>query len=161
MSNVYVQPESGVVSLNISSGGIPKRAVSSVRITFAGLEGDGHNHQKHYRPEQAVSLQDIESLKKLNSLGYQLDCGTTGENIDVSGLDINSLPVGTLLHFEGGVQLELTKVRQPCYVLDSIHPQLKKDILGQCGFYARVINEGTIYNHEKIQVYLPGFVGSF
>ena len=161
MSNLGGQPEPRVVSLNISSCGIPKRAVNSARVRFAGIEGDGHNHQKHYRLEQAVSLQDIDSLKNLNSLGYQLDCGTTGENINVSGLDVNGLPIGTLLDFEGGVQLRLTKVRQPCYVLDSIHPQLKKDILGKCGFYAEVVNEGTIYSHEQIKVYLPSFVGSY
>ncbi|MCA9405588.1 MAG: MOSC domain-containing protein [Candidatus Omnitrophica bacterium] len=141
-----------VVSLNISKGGIPKLPITSVRIKSGGLEGDGHNHAKHYRPIQAVSLQDEERLEELRGEGYPLFPGTTGENITVSGMDINALPLGTVLNFSGGVVLELSKVRQPCYVLDAINPRLKTDILGRCGYYAKVIREGIVQTGETIDV---------
>ena len=141
-----------VVSINISQGGIPKRPIDAVRISFAGLEGDGHNHAKHYRPEQAVSFQDIEKLAELREEGYALFCGTTGENINVCNLDVNALPVGTILSFAGGVQLEISKVRHPCYVLDAIDPRLKEVIAGRCGMYARVIKEGVLAVGETIDV---------
>lgn len=150
--------EAKVVSINISSGGIPKLPVDSVWITKAGLEGDGHNHEKHYRPEQAVCLQDIEMLKQLQSEGYPLYAGTTGENLTVQGLNVNELPLGTILEFPEGLIIELSKVRKPCYVLDSINPQLKEDIIGRCGMYARVLKEGSIRIGDKILIEKPSLI---
>ena len=54
------------------------------------------------------------------------------------------MPLGTLLEFPSGLCLEITKVRKPCYVLDSIHPSLKEDIRGRCGLYAQVNRPGII-----------------
>lgn len=144
-----------VVSINISKGGIPKLPIGSIYVSAKGLEGDGHNHEKHYRPGQAVSLQDIERLEELCREGYLLNRGATGENLTVRNLHVNRLPVGTVLKFSGGVVLELTKVRTPCYVLDSIHPKLKEDILGRCGFYAQVVTEGVLRTGEIIEVIQP------
>lgn len=141
-----------VVAINISGGGIPKWPVAYARVILAGVEGDGHNHAKHYRPEQAVSLQDIEKLAELRHEGYTLHCGSTGENIRVGHLNVNELPLGTILNFSGGVQLEITKVRHPCYVLDAIHPQLKEVIIGRCGMYAKVLKEGILRAGERIEV---------
>jgi MOSC domain-containing protein YiiM len=144
-----------VISINVSQGGIPKHPVTSVRIHAGGLEGDGHNHEKHYRPNQAVSLQDVEKLEELRAEGYPLCPGATGENVTVRGLNINGLPLGTRLEFAGGVVIELSKIRQPCYVLDAIDPRLKKDILGRCGYYASVIREGELRAGDTINVITP------
>ena len=144
-----------IVSINISNGGIPKWPVDSVRVTSSGLAGDGHNHAKHYRPEQAGSLQDIEKLAELRHEGYTLHCGSTGENISVAHLNVNALPLGTVLSFSGGLELEITKVRHPCYVLDAIHPRLKEVIIGRCGMYAKVLKEGVLRVGESIEVVHP------
>lgn len=146
-----------VISINISGGGIPKYPIESVYIKEGGLQGDGHNHEKHYRSNQAVSLQDIERLIDLSQEGYKLCAGATGENLTLSNLDVNNLPVGTWLKFSGGVVIELSKVRQPCYVLDSIDPRLKSDILGRCGYYAKVIKEGSLSVYETIQIVKPDY----
>lgn len=144
-----------VYSINISPGGIPKLPVESVQVTFLGLAGDGHNHEKHRTPLQAVSLQDIERLEEFHLEGYSLSAGATGENLTVRHLDVNSLPIGTVLEFSGGVVLELTKVRKPCYVLDAIDPQLKEAMTGRCGLYAKVLKEGFVQREEKIYVRQP------
>ena len=144
-----------VVSINISAGGIPKSAVCSARLTKDGLEGDGHNHEKHRTPLQAVSLQDIEKLDELRQEGFPLFPGTTGENLTVRGLQINTLPLGIILKFSGGVVLELTKVRKPCYVLDAIDPRLKETIAGRCGLYAKVLREGILTRAETIKIICP------
>ena len=141
-----------VLSINISPGGIPKIPVDSIRVTISGLEGDGHNHVKHRTSFQAVCLQDIEKLEELNREGYPLSMGTTGENLTVQNLNVNTLPVGTVLKFSSGVVLELTKVRKPCYVLDSIDPKLKESIVGRCGAYAKVLREGILQKGEVIEV---------
>lgn len=139
-----------VLSINISKGGIPKLPIESVYVKEAGLQGDGHNHEKHYRLIQAVCFQDIEKLYELNQEGYSLKEGMTGENLTVKNLNINALPIGTRLKFEGGVEVELTKVRKPCYVLDAINPRLKEEIVGRCGMYAKVLSEGEIKIGERI-----------
>src|SRR3989338_5622915 len=103
-----------VVSINISSGGVPKVPVDSIYVSFSGLKGDGHNHAKHYDPIQAVCLQDIEQLEGLNLKGYALAPGSTGENLTVRNLQVNKLPLKTVLKFSGGVVVEISKV-QNCF----------------------------------------------
>lgn len=141
-----------VLAINISPGGIPKFSVDFIHVTINGLEGDGHNHAKHRTPFQAVCLQDIEKLEELNCEGYSLSMGTTGENLTVKNLNVNALSIGAVLKFSGGVILELTKIRKPCYVLDSIDPKLKESIVGRCGTYAKVLREGVLQKGEIIEV---------
>lgn len=144
-----------VTSINTSKGGIPKCPVPWVLIHEGGLQGDGHNHPKHYRPAQAVSLQDIETLNELNREGYPLTPGMTGENVNVSGVGVNALPIGARLTFGGGVEIEITRKRPPCYVLDAIDPRLKKAILGRCGAYARVVRGGLLENGAEVSIHVP------
>ena len=153
MSEIKNRPY--VVSINISTGGIPKLPVDSIYVSFSGLTGDGHNHAKHYDPIQAVCLQDIEQLEGLNLKGYTLAPGSTGENLTVKNLHINKLPLKAVLEFSGGVVLQLSKIRRPCYVMDAIHPRLKEDTIGCHGIYAKVIREGMLAAGEMIDVILP------
>jgi MOSC domain-containing protein YiiM len=140
-----------ILSINISKGGIPKLPGQSLRLNIDGFDGDGHNHEKHRTVIQAVCLQDIEKLDELREEGYSLNSGTTGENLTMRNLQVNSLPIGTILHFSNGVVIELTKVRKPCYVLDAIHPKLKEDIAGRCGMYAKVLYEGTLQIGDSVE----------
>ena len=144
-----------IVSINISPGGIPKLPVKRLHVSINGLDGDGHNHEKHRTPIQAVCLQDVERLDELNREGYRLVPGATGENLTVANLNVNALPVGTQLKFSNGVVVELTKVRKPCYVLDAISPRLKEDLVGRCGIYAKVIRDGVLSDAETIAVAEP------
>jgi MOSC domain-containing protein YiiM len=141
-----------VISVNMSSGGIPKLPVESAQIARSGLVGDAHDHAKHNTPLQAVSIIDIEDLDDLRREGFDVDPGATGENLTVRDLNVDGLSVGDRLAFAGGVEIELTRARQPCFVLDSIDPQLKKAILGRCGFLAKVVCEGEIRAGEDIEV---------
>jgi MOSC domain-containing protein YiiM len=141
-----------VISINISQGGIPKLPLPQVQLIESGLQDDLHNHEKHNSPMQAVSLIDMEDLDDLRAKGYPVYPGATGENLTVRGLSVDELHIGDRLKFSGGAELELTKARQPCYVLDAIDPQLKTAIKGRCGFLAKVIRTGEIYVDETIEV---------
>ena len=144
-----------VLSVNISDGGIPKLPRDVVEITTDGLRGDAHNHDKHNTPLQAVSLIDHEDLNDLRVEGYPLVAGSTGENITLEGMQIDRGAIGDLVRFTGGVELELTKRRNPCYVLDAIDPSLKTAIKGRCGFYAKVLTPGTIKPGETATLHRP------
>ena len=141
-----------VVSVNLSDGGIPKGPVSVGTVVSGGLSGDAHDHEKHNTPLQALSLIDLEDLDALRGEGFDVFPGATGENLTVAGLDVDSLAVGDRLLFSGGVIAELTKIRKPCFVLDTIDPHLKEEIVGRCGMYAKVVNQGRLRAGETIQV---------
>jgi MOSC domain-containing protein YiiM len=145
-----------VLSVNTSGGGIPKRSIPVAVVSESGLAGDLHDHEKHNTPLQAVSIIDIEDLDDLRDEGFDVGPGATGENLTVSGLSVDDLDLGDRLELSGGVLLELTKKRKPCYVLDAIDPRLKEVIVDRCGFYARVVRPGTLRPGESIAVRRDG-----
>ena len=144
-----------VISVNISAGGIPKQSVPRSIVTERGLTGDAHHHDKHNTPLQAISIIDVEDLDDLRLEGFNVYPGATGENLTVRGLNVDALHVRDRLCFTGGVELELTKVRKPCYVLDAIDPKLKIAIIGRCGFLAKVVRCGVIQPAADIFVQQP------
>ena len=156
IGSMNTRPVPTVVSVNISPGGIPKRPLDEVMVTERGLTGDGHNHDKHNTPIQAVSVIDVEDLDELRTEGFNVSPGATGENLTDRGLDVDALAVGDQLHFSGGLELVLTKVRHPCYVLDAIDPQLKGAIVGRCGYLAKVAKPAIVRPGESITVVHAG-----
>lgn len=148
-----------VLSVNVSRGGIPKTPVPAARVGTAGLEGDAHDHAKHDTPLQAMCLIDVEDLEDLAAEGFDVVAGSTGENVTVRGLDLDAREVGDRLRFSGGVEVELTKRRKPCYVLDAIDPRLKEVVVGRLGYYARVLVEGDLAPGETIEVE-PAAIGA-
>ncbi len=146
-----MSPAATIVSVNVSEGGIPKRPVPEVTVTPDGIAGDAHDHEKHRTPMQALSLLDIEDLEDLRREGFDVGPGATGENLTVRGLQADGLEVGDRLMLSGGVILEVTKRRKPCYVLDAIDPVLKETIVGRCGVYAKVIRCGVVRPGELVK----------
>ncbi len=132
-----------VVAVCVSSGGVPKRPQPKVRVTKAGLEGDGRDHAKHDKPVRAVSLFDEEILLQLCGEGYDLVPGSVGENVTLRNVNVQRMQPGTVLRM-GDVRVRLEEPRRPCYVLDVIDPKLKEDIVGRCGYMASVIEEGEL-----------------
>ncbi len=151
--NMTESDESGVVVATcISAGGVPKEPVDRVEVTFDGLVGDGHAHEKHRRADRAVSIQDLELIEQLAAEGYTLAPGVMGENITVRGIGVQRLAPGDRLRFEGGPVLELASMRKPCYVLDAIHPDLKDAVVGRCGFLCRVLETGVLSPGQRVIV---------
>lgn len=141
-----------LVSVNVSPGGIPKSPVEEARVTFDHLEGDGRDHKKHIKPTRAVSLLDMEIIEELRSEGFGVNPGSAGENLTVKGLNVQNMKPGTILRFSGGVEIELTESRKPCFVLDSIDPKFKDKVCKRIGFMARVKKTGVLKAGETIQV---------
>ena len=142
-----------IVSVNVSAGGIPKLPVNEAEVTPGGLAGDGHDHDKHNTPLQAISIFDLEDLEDLRVEGYDVSPGILGENLTVKGLETDELKPGDRLRLSGGVELEFTKLRKPCFVLDAVSPDLKEVIKGRCGGYAKVITAGAVRAGETIDVH--------
>jgi len=140
-----------LLSVNISTGGIPKLPQQRVQVTEAGLEGDGQAHSKHTKPTRAVSLLEAEVLEQLREEGYFVAPGVLGENLTTAGL-YGRVAAGDHLVFSGGVELRISEARKPCFVLDAVDPNLQKATVGRLGWLASVLTPGSISPGETIEV---------
>ncbi|MFH1276875.1 MAG: MOSC domain-containing protein [Candidatus Eisenbacteria bacterium] len=144
-----------VLAVCVSPGGIPKIPVDRAVVGEEGLAGDGRDHEKHRKPSRAVLIQDEELLSELRADGYEVSWGSLGENLTVRDLHVQRMEAGRRLRFSGGLELELTEPRRPCYVLDAIDPKLKEVVVGRCGFMTRVVKPGVIRPGETIEAVDP------
>jgi MOSC domain-containing protein YiiM len=155
-----------IVQINISPGGIPKRPVFEAVVTTQGIQGDSWAHpQVHGGPNQAVLLVTSEAIAELVAQGFPLYPGALGENLTTLGLDRRLMRAGQRYR-AGEVTLELTKLRVPCETLSRYGPGIQRAVydaqanagdvssphwaLG--GFYARVLNPGTLRPHDIISL---------
>jgi len=76
-----------IVQVNVSSGGIPKRAVPSAVLTEAGIAGDSWRYPFHGGRRKAVLLITSEGIDELVSQGFALFPGALGENFTTRGID--------------------------------------------------------------------------
>jgi MOSC domain-containing protein YiiM len=77
-----------IVQISVSPGGVPKRAVSSARVTTLGLEGDVQRDREHHGgPERALCLFSQERIRALQAEGHPVTPGSIGENVTLEGLD--------------------------------------------------------------------------
>jgi MOSC domain-containing protein YiiM len=117
---------------------------SAALITGVGIDGDKH--------AQAASLRQVLIVDKeaLDAVG--VDPGTIKENVTVEGLDVMSLPAGTLLRIGAEAVLEITKICEPCFRMDEIRMGLKDELVGRRGMTARVARGGTVRVGDPITV---------
>src|SRR5215470_12266844 len=103
-----------ILQINVSHGGLPKRALAEGELTPLGLAGDLHSHpQIHGGARQALLLMTAEGIDELTALGFPLFYGALGENITTRGLDRRVWRIGQRWRL-GDVVIELTKIRGPC-----------------------------------------------
>ena len=153
-----------IVQVNISHGGLPKRAITEGWITPLGMEGDLHAHPEiHGGPQKAILIIASEVVDALAARGYPLFYGAMGENLTTRGIDIGRIRVGDQIR-AGGALLEITRPRGPCSQLDVYGESLKMEIYdqkakqldytsarwGMSGFYASVIAPGPVRTGDTI-----------
>jgi MOSC domain-containing protein YiiM len=92
---------------------------SITMIEGHGVEGDAHAGpfvRHRYLARRRPSLPNLrqvhvirsELFGELRALGYDVDPGDLGENVTTSGLDLERLPLGTLLSLGASAVIELT-----------------------------------------------------
>ena len=155
-----------IVQVNVSPGGLPKRAVSGGLITSLGVEGDRQAHPGiHGGPRQAILIIAAEVVEELQRRGYPVDFGSLGENLTTRGIDVRNLRIGDRLR-AGGAVLEITKPRGPCSQLDIYGQAIKEEIYdqkvkardhtsprwGMSGFYLSVVEPGPVSAGDIIAV---------
>lgn len=148
-----------IFQLNISSGGVPKRAIPSGTVTTEGLMGDAHHDTRnHGGPDAALCLYSLEGYIRLQDEGHPAYPGSLGENIVTVGLDFALMRPGDRLRLGREVEIELTRHTTPCVkiagsfsdghferVLQRRHP-------GSSRFYARVTRAGELVPGDPVEL---------
>jgi MOSC domain-containing protein YiiM len=158
--------EGTIVQVNISPGGLPKRAIAGGWITPLGIEGDLHAHPNiHGGPNKAILIIASEVVDALTARGYPLFYGAMGENLTTRGIDVRQIRVGDQFRV-GGAMLEITQPRGPCSALDVYGESLKLEVYdrkvkerdytsarwGMSGFYASVEVPGPVREGDTISL---------
>lgn len=158
-----------VVQLNLKpeegrARGLPKRAVSHLTITPAGVHGDYNRwrtEKANGDPDQAVLLLQEEILADLRAEGWPVQAGELGENLTVAGLPPEAFQSGAQLHL-GEVLLEVSKPCDPCTVLYTLPyvgsergPLFLRTMNGRRGWFARVLRGGMVRLDTPIEVTSP------
>jgi MOSC domain-containing protein YiiM len=142
--------------------GIYKTPKDSAILTELGLEGDCIADAKHHGgADQAVYVYTTEDYDWwVDTLGRELEPGTFGENLTISGFESANLHVGDRI-FIGDpeinpVILEVTAPRIPCAVLAERMeiPAFVKHfaVAERPGAYCRVLETGTITSGQAVSL---------
>src|SRR5271157_1408132 len=140
-----------VVSLNVSDKkGVRKKPVDEVTVSDNfGIEGDAHASSEWHRQ---VSLLAIESVQKMQAMGLKVQPGDFAENITTQGLDLPSLPVGTMMNIGDEVIGEVSQIGKECHTRCAIYYQAGDCVMPKEGIFIKIIRGGKIRKGDIITV---------
>ncbi|MCB9138395.1 MAG: MOSC domain-containing protein [Caldilineaceae bacterium] len=151
-------------SIDVKGGktGIFKRPMSGpVHVGTYGLAGDAICDTKHHGGrDQAVYLYGVTDYAWWSAeLGTELEPGTFGENLTVTGLESADCLIGDRFHMGSGedaVILEVTAPRIPCVTLATRmgDPNFVKRFrfAERPGLYCRVIRPGAVQAGDTVEL---------
>ena len=114
-----------------------------------GLIGDAH---AGCLPNRQVSLLAIESIERMQSLGFNLSPGDFAENITTKGIDLLHLPIGTRIFVGDEVSLEVTQIGKECHAGCAIRRQIGECIMPEEGIFARVVKGGLVKPGDRVKI---------
>ncbi|MEU9925385.1 MOSC domain-containing protein [Streptomyces griseoluteus] len=140
-----------------------------------GVEGDVHagvtvKHRSRVAQDptqpnlRQVHLIHEELFTEVGATGFRVAPGELGENITTRGIDLLSLPVGTLLRIGAQAVVEVTGLRNPCLQIDNFQDGLLKQVVGRdelgnivrkAGIMSIVAEGGLVHPGDVIKVALP------
>ena len=128
--------------------GTRKHAVPSIQVKKDhGIVGDAHAGSWH----RQISLLADESVDTMRGKGVELRPGDFAENILTRGIELNTLPVGTVLRV-GETRLQVTQIGKECHNDCEIRRLVGTCVMPTKGIFAIVLDEGTIRPGDTISV---------
>ena len=139
-----------VVAVCISEKkGTQKRDIGICKlIEHFGLEGDAHAGKWH----RQVSLLARESADIMRKKGLDIEDGDFGENIVTEGIELKSLPVGTVLKIGEGIIIKVTQIGKLCHDRCAIYYKAGDCIMPREGIFAEILAGGTIRAGDEITI---------
>lgn len=140
-----------VISVNVSdTKGVRKKSVKEASIkTGFGIEGDAHASSKWHRQ---VSLLALESIRKMQETGLNVNPGDFAENITTEGIDLLKLPVGTKMMIGNKIKVEVTQIGKKCHTRCEIYNQAGDCIMPKEGIFVKVLKGGRMKEGDEITV---------
>ena len=131
--------------------GVSKHPVPALELHVGlGILGDAHAGNWH----RQVSLLAEESVDTMRGLGSELPPGVFAENLLTRGLDLKTLPVGTMLR-AGTALLAVTQIGKECHSDCAIKQAVGRCVMPSEGVFAVVIRDGTVKPGDKIEIAAP------
>ena len=143
-------PMGKVVAVCISEKkGTQKRDVGIRRlIEHFGVEGDAHAGKWH----RQVSLLARESADVMRQKGLNIKDGDFGENIVTEGIELKSVPVGTILKIGAEAILRITQIGKLCHDRCAIYYKAGDCIMPREGIFAEILSGGIIKVGDEITI---------
>ncbi len=139
-----------VISINISEKkGVVKYPVDEAFFKINhGIIGDAHADNWH----RQVSMLGIESFERMEiSEGIDLPVGSFAENLTTQGIELFTLPIGTMFKIGETIQ-ELTQIGKKCHTGCAISQLVGKCVMPKEGIFTKVIKEGIIKPGDAIEI---------
>ena len=128
--------------------GVQKRPVSEIALRVGqGVVGDAHAGNWH----RQVSLLAEESVDELRGLGFDLPPGAFAENLLTRGLELKTLPVGTVLR-AGTALLAVTQIGKECHNDCAIKKAAGRCVMPTDGIFAVVLKNGAVKPGDTIEL---------
>ncbi len=113
-----------------------------------GLEGDAHAGKYH----KQISILSLDSINKMRYLGVNINYGDLYENLDVEGIVLHELPIGTKLKIGKNILLEMTQIGKNEEYLLEIDGKVVSSIMIKEGIFTRVLQGGKVKPGDEIKV---------
>jgi len=113
-----------------------------------GLEGDAHAGKYH----KQISLLGLDSMNKMQDQGVIVNFGELYENLDVEGIILYQLPLGTKLKIGKDILLEITQIGKKESYFFEIDGKKISSIMTKEGVFARVLKGGKVKKGDEIEV---------
>jgi MOSC domain-containing protein YiiM len=141
------------VSVSERKGELKHNVPRARLVVEHGLEGDAHAEGGH----RQVSLLSLASIDKMVALGAAVKPGDFAENLTVEGLEVMTLPVGTVLKVGADIELVITQIGKTCHKGCAIREQVGDCVMPREGVFARVTRGGEVKPGDAIEVLdVPG-----
>lgn len=141
-----------VVAVSLSEHkGTRKHTVDAIELQVGhGVVGDAHAGAWH----RQVSLLPEEAMEAMRDALPTLAAGDFAENILTSGLDLKTLPIGSVLHC-GTATLVLTQIGKKCHTGCEITKQTGSCVMPTEGIFCVVVAPGCVHAGDTIDVLNP------
>lgn len=138
-----------IVSINLSAKKTMRkqRFDSGTLVLDRGFDTDAHAGDWH----RQVSLLAQESIDEMVAKGLDVGPGDFAENITTQGLDVMTLPVGSVLRV-GDVTLEVSQVGKVCHNKCAIYYQAGDCVMPREGIFAVVRVAGDVAVGDTIEL---------
>ncbi|HID21680.1 MAG TPA: MOSC domain-containing protein [Planctomycetaceae bacterium] len=133
--------------------GVQKRNVGRGKLVVGhGIEGDAHAGDWH----RQVSLLAQESADWMRERGADIAPGAFGENLLTEGIDLKSLPIGTIINVGNSVRLRVTQIGKECHDRCAIYKLVGDCVMPREGIFAEVLQGGEVAVGDSVEVVSPG-----